>query len=85
MSLAVDLGLVNFLSFTFERVPACGGFVRMAVFGGRPRRLARLEASVSLLCLFGGVVVVGAFEVGRRVRRAADIVSFIFSGATVAE
>jgi hypothetical protein len=84
VSLAVDLGLVNFLSFTFERAPDCG-FARMAVFGGRPRRLARLDASAFLLCLFGGVGVVGVFEVGRRVRRAADIVSFIFSGATAAE
>lgn len=83
MSLAVDLGLVNFLSFTFETAPACG-FVRMAVFEGRPRRLA---PSVFLLCFLEGVGVVGVFEVERRVRvrRAADIVSFIFNGATVAE
>jgi len=83
VSLAVDLGLVNFLSFTFEIAPA-DGLVRTAVFEGRPRRLARLCVSVFLLCLLEGE---GAFEIGRRVRvrRAADIVSFIFSGAIVAE
>ena len=83
MSLAADLDLVILLSFTFETALACG-FVRMAVFGGRPRRLTRLDASVFLLCFLGCVGVVGVFEVGRRVRRAADMVSFIFSGATVA-